>query len=176
MTTVAFSRYSRAVAAAGASVALTLGLAGCSGAVPKDDVAAQIRVELDRSGVPTGAVSCPQDLKAEVGQTLRCTFETDGQPVDAVATITSIEGDLARYDVTAEARPVPRELLQRRIGEAVGQETGATIDSTDCSADLLPTVGEAVTCTVNSGTESVPITVTVTTVDGGEVDYSFERA
>lgn len=170
------TRFGRSVATAGAVAAMTVGLAGCSGSVPKDDVAKSIKVEVDKQNPGAGPVTCPADLKAEVGQSVRCAFEVDGQPVDAVATVTSIQGSTANYDIKAEARPVSKTLLERKIGEQVSQQAGVPVDSTECSGDLQPKKGESVTCTVKGAGETLPLKVEVTSVEGGLINYSANPA
>lgn len=170
-------RAARVIAAAGAAFALTIGLAGCTSTVAKDDVAKSIKVELDKEGVAAGPVNGPQDLTAEVGQSLRCSYDSsDGQPVDAVAKVTSIDGDTARYDITTEARPVASTLLARKVGDLVTKDTGEKIDSTVCDRDLQPTVGDAETCTIKAGTESLPLKITVTSTANRTISFSYEKA
>lgn len=167
-----FSAIGRAVA--GAAAALTISLAGCGSSVPKDDVATSIKAELDKQNVGSGPVTCPADLKAEVGQSLRCEFEVGGQPVEAVATITSLQGSTANYDIVTQARPVAKALLGQKVGEQL-EQNAITVDSSDCAGDLQPRVGESVTCTVRSGGETLDLTVTVTSVDGGLINYQIEQ-
>jgi hypothetical protein len=164
----------RTLAAAGLAVALGAGLAGCSSTVPKDDVAAAIDQQLVGQGITTGGVICPEDLDAEVGKSVRCEFTVEGQPVDAIATVTSLQGDQANFDITTEARPIAKALLDEKIAEQVAQELQTTVDGADCGGDLQPTVGDAVTCTVSGGGESIDVQVTVTQVDGGLINYSLE--
>jgi hypothetical protein len=170
------SRVRRTLAVAGLVVALGTGLAGCSSTVPKEDVASAIGGQLTAQGTPAGQVTCPEDLNAEVGETVRCEFTVDGQPVDAVAKVTSIEGDRANFDITTEARPVAKDLLSQKVGEQVAQQLGVQLDSTECSGDLQPQVNDSVTCTVSSAGETLDVLVTVTSVDGGLINYSLEEA
>jgi hypothetical protein len=166
----------RTLAVAGLAVALAAGVSACSSTVPKDDVAKTIGGKLTEQGITAGAVSCPADLEAEVGKTLRCEFTVDGQPVDAVATVTSIQGDQANFDITTEARPVARALLEKKVGDQVSQQAGVAVESTRCGGDLAPSVEASTTCTVNGGGESVDLKITVTSVDGGAVKYQLEQA
>ncbi len=166
----------RAVAAAATAAALMLALAACGSVLPKDQVASTIGTELGKQGIQAENVTCPEDLQAEVGKSLRCEFTTGGQPVDVVATVTSIQGDTANYDIKTEARPIAKALLAKKVGEQVGQQAGVTVDSTDCAGDLQPKVGESTKCTVKAGAEVVDFEVTVTAVDGGQINYSINTA
>jgi hypothetical protein len=101
MTT--FARIAMTTAAAGA---LLLGLSGCGTAVPKDQVASTIATKLSQQGVPIdgNAVSCPADLEAEVGKTISCDFTANGQAVNAVATVSSVDGSTVNFDIEAKPR------------------------------------------------------------------------
>ena len=70
------------------------------------DLVATLRAELARHGVQADDLRCPSGLRAEVGESVRCTFTVGGQPVDAVARISAVNGDTVTYDVHTEARPV----------------------------------------------------------------------
>jgi hypothetical protein len=164
----------RTLAAAGLAVALGAGLAGCSSTVPKDSVASAINEKLTEQGINATGVTCPEDLDAEVGKSVRCEFSVDGQPVDAIATVTSLQGDQANFDITTEARPIAKALLDKNIADQVAQELQTTVDGADCGGDLQPKVGESVTCTVTGGGESIDVKVTVTGVDGGQINYELE--
>lgn len=166
----------RTAAVAVTAATLALGVAGCSSTVAKDDVAASIKTKLDEQKVGAGAVTCPADLTAEVGQSVRCEFQVDGQPVDAVATVRSVDGSTANYDITTEARPVAKSVLEKKVGDQVGQKAGVTVDSTVCTGDLPPTVGQSVTCSLTAGAEKVDVKVAVTGVDGGLINYSIDTA
>lgn len=171
----AVRRLGRVTVALAAAAAVMLGLAGCSTTVAKADIETAIKAEIDKAVPGASAVTCPQDLDAKVGTVLRCEFTVDGQPVDAVATVTSVEGSTARYNITTEARPVAKALLDRKVAEQLGQQTGLSIDSADCAGDLPPTVGESVVCTLTGGGDTADFTVTVTAVDGGLINYSIEQ-
>jgi hypothetical protein len=166
----------RTLAVAGLAVAVTGGVSACSSTVPKDDVATAISGKLTEQGITATGVTCPGDLDAEVGKTVRCEFTVEGQPVDAIATVTSIQGDKANFDISTEARPVAKALLDKKVAELVAQQAQTTVDSADCAGDLAPTVGASTTCKVTGGGESVDLKPTVTSVDGGLIQYRLEQA
>jgi uncharacterized protein DUF4333 len=158
-----------------ATVAIALGIGACSSVVPKDDVASAVGSELQKKGVMIdAAVTCPGDLDAEVGESIRCEFTSGGQPVDAVANVTSVEGGQAHFDIVTEARPIPQALLEQKVGEQIGQSAGVVIENSACTGDLPPRVSESVTCTLTGDGETADFTVTVTAVDGGAINYSVE--
>jgi hypothetical protein len=165
----------RLITALVVTAAIALGTGACSSVVSKDDVASAVGSELQKQGVTIDAgVTCPGDLDAEIGKSIRCEFTSEGQPVDAVASVTSVEGDQAHFDIATEARPIPQTLLEQKVGEQIGQNAGVVIEYSTCTGDLPPRVSEKVTCTLTGGGETVDFTVTVTAVDGGAINYSIE--
>lgn len=170
------SRVGDIAATAAVTAVLALGLTSCSSTVPKSDVETSIETELGKTVPNIGEVTCPGDLDAEVGKTLTCEFVVDGQPTGAVATVTSIEGSTANYDIKTEARPIPKALLETSVGKLIGDQIGVTIDSTSCAGDLQPQVGQSVDCTLMAGTESRVFKAAVTSVELGQIGYSVNPA
>jgi Domain of unknown function (DUF4333) len=166
----------RGLAATGIAIALVLGPIACGTAVvDKDEVAKTSTSALQGQGVQVENMTCPADLPAVVGESVRCEFTTGGQPVDAVVTVTSVEGSTARYDVHTEARPVAKALLDQKVTEILWEQADIAVDSSDCAGDLQPQVGDAVSCAVTSGGESAEFAVTVTSIDGGLINFAIEQ-
>ena len=161
-----------------ATVAVLLAgtIGGCSGAeVDDDDLVATLRAQLASHGVQADDLRCPSGLRAEVGESVRCTFTVDGQPVAAVARITAVNGDSVTYDVHTEARPVTKDVLERSVAQKL-EQAGVPAGTASCAGDLPAQVGATVGCTL-SGPDGVSTwTVTTTSVDGGKIDYSIEQA
>lgn len=169
----------RLTVACSAGAALLLGTAACSlNTIESDQLSREIATKLAEKNVPVDgkAVSCAEDLPAEVGASRTCEFHAGGQPVGAVVTVTSVEDGTARFDITTEARPVPRALLQDMVSSQVAQKTGYPIDRTDCTGDLPARTGDRVGCTVSSGGESLDLAVRVDAVNGGMVDFTIVDA
>lgn len=154
----------------------TVGLAtACTKQVENEDVALTVSGALQEQGISADDLDCPQDLTAAVGETVRCTFSTNGQQVDAVATVRHVDGKSAQYDVVTVARPVDEVMLEQRIGDDVSKRVGQPVDGVDCSGDLPAVVGGAVWCSVNeyrfSPIAQRYIHVVVTSVNRGELTY-----
>ena len=159
-----------------AALLLVSALGGCADARLDDaDLVATLRAELERHGVRADDLRCPSGLRAEVGESVRCTFTVDGQPVAAVARITAVNGDSVTYDVHTEARPVARESLERAVAQKLAQ-AGAPPGSASCAGDLPAHVGATVTCTLTGADGAGTWTLRTTAVDGGKIDYSIEQA
>jgi len=48
------------------------------------------------------AVSCPDDVEAEVGAETRCTATVDGETYGATVTVTAVEDEEALFDVQVD--------------------------------------------------------------------------
>jgi hypothetical protein len=160
-----------------AAVVLLAGaVGGCSGAqLDDDDLVATLRGELARNGVQADDLRCPAGLRAEVGESVRCTFSVGGQPVDAVARVAAVDGETVTYDVHTEAQPVRREVLERSVAEQLGR-AGVPAGTATCAGDLPAQVGATVGCTLTGPEGGSSWTVRTTSVDGGKIDYSIEQA
>ena len=161
---------------ASSAVGLVFLTAACSEVVAKDDVAKTIMDQLQKQSIDAQNVTCPTDLQAIAGQTVRCAFTVDGQPVDAIATVTSVDGNKVKYDITTEARPIAKDLLARKIAEQVAQQARLPVNSASCDDDLQPMVNVTTSCTLVTESAPMNVTVTVTKVSGGLIQYSIERA
>ena len=159
-----------------AAVLLAGALGGCSGAgLDDDDLVTSLRAELARKGVHADDLSGPSGLRAEVGESVRCTFTVGGQPVDAVASISAVDGATVTYDVRTEARPVMQEVLERSVAEKLAQ-AGVPAGTATCEGDLPARAGATVGCTLTGPEGGSKWTVRTTSVEGGKIDYSIEQA
>jgi Domain of unknown function (DUF4333) len=149
-------------------------VAGC-GRPELDDtrLVATLRAQLDGQGVRADDLTCP-DLPAEVGRSVRCTFTVGGQPVDAVATVSAVDGGTVTYEVHTEARPVAKEVLERAVAQKLAQ-AGAPAGTAVCAGDLPAQVGATVACTLTGADGARDWTLRTTSVDGGKIDYSIEQ-
>ena len=160
-------------AASGALVVAVLTLVvGCGGPELDDSrLVATLQAQLGRQGVRADDLRCP-DLPAEGGRSVRCTCTGDGQPVDAVATVSAVNGGTVTYDVRTEARPVAKDVLARSVERTLARPgTAAT-----CTGDLPAQVGATTTCTLTGADGPTDWTVRTTSVAGGKIDYSIEQA
>ena len=166
----------RSLRRAAAALLLTGALGGCAGARLDDaDLVATLRAELERHGVRADDLRCPSGLRAEVGESVRCTFTVDGQAVDAVATVSAVDGGTVTYDVHTEARPVAKNVLERTVPQTLTR-TGVSVGTATCSGDLPAQVGATVACTLTNADGATDWTVRTTSVDGGKIGYSIEQA
>jgi hypothetical protein len=170
-----FTAGPRAMAATGAIALAALGLAGCSsgpGAVGKDDVASQISTKMtDASGNKPDSVSCPGDLKAEVGAQLNCSMKVKGQPFNVNVAVTSVDGDQAKFDMV---ETVDKDQVATEISDQLAKQVGHTPEKVSCPDNLKGTQGATLRCDLTDEGQTYGVTATVTDVQAGDVLFDFK--
>ena len=89
---------------ASALVALALGATACGDeVVAQDEVQDEVsRLVAQQLGDEPKSVDCPEDLKAEEGEKMRCTVApAQGKEINVEVTVTSVDGDRANFSVEA---------------------------------------------------------------------------
>jgi hypothetical protein len=160
-----------------AVAATSLATAGCSASsnqektVAKTDVADQISTKVnEKAGHKPDSVNCPGDLKAAVGATLDCQMTYDGQAYGVNVTVTSVDGDKVNYDIV---ETVNKDDVAKSISDQLIQQFGRTPDVT-CPDNLKGDVGATTRCQLTDQGTTYGVTVTVNSIDGGDVKYNFK--
>jgi Domain of unknown function (DUF4333) len=73
--------------------------------VNKDDVAKQITDQLTQQFGRTPAITCPDDLKGDVGATTRCHLTDQGTTYGVTVTVTSVANDDVKFDFKVDDQP-----------------------------------------------------------------------
>lgn len=164
-------------ASTGALAVLTVGVAACSsgpGVVGKDDVAGQITTKMtDASGNKPDSVSCPGDLKAEVGAQLNCAMKVKDQPFNVNVTVTTVNGDQVLFDMV---ETVDKDQVATQIGDQLNEQFGEEPDSITCPDNLKGIEGATLQCELTDQGQTYGVTVTVTGVKAGDVLFDFKVA
>jgi hypothetical protein len=155
------------------------GLTACSfsastgpASVSKSDVADQISSKVvQQSGQKPDSVSCPDDLKATVGATLDCTIAANGQSDGVNVTVTSVNGSTVNFDIV---ETVSKADVASQISAQLNQQFGHPPDSVTCPDNLKGTVGATLRCQLSDDGTPYGVTVTVSSVVGGDVKYNFQ--
>ncbi len=93
-------------------VALTVPLLALSAAcgtssVSSSDLEQQVDTQLTKVvGQQPDDVSCPNDLKAEVGAKSRCTLTADGTKYGVTVTATKVEGSRVEFSIKVDEKPM----------------------------------------------------------------------
>ena len=69
---------------------------------------------------------------------------------------------------------VEAEALEEEISAQLEEQIGTAPDDVSCPDDLAGEEGETMRCTLTAGEDELDVDVTVTSVDGDEVNYQFE--
>ena len=75
-------------------------------AVDKDKVAQEISDQLEGEvGRAPESVTCPGDLKGEVGATIRCKLEDAGVTYGVEVKVTKVDGNDVKFDIKVDDEP-----------------------------------------------------------------------
>ncbi|GAB3286745.1 DUF4333 domain-containing protein [Parasphingorhabdus pacifica] len=85
---------------------LVVGLAGCGTVtVGKGEVESQISAQLEQKvGQAPDSVTCPGDLPAEVGETMRCELSAGGEKLGISTEVTEVDGTDVRFDIQVDEK------------------------------------------------------------------------
>ncbi len=169
----------RALLVSGAAAGLMASAGACSCSVgssshpvSKSDVASQITQKLtDAAGNKPDSVTCPGDLDAKVGAQLNCEMKVKNETFNVNVTVTSVNGSEVKFDM---AETVDKNEVASVISDKLTQQVGRKPDSVTCPDNLKGTVGAALRCLLNDQGQKYGISVSVTNVDAGDVNFDFK--
>ena len=123
----------------------------------------------DAAHTQVASVSCESGLEGKVGATAHCEVDSGGVKLRRTVKVNSVEGLMLNFDVVPvltkeEVASSLLDELQRQLGRR---------DSAQCTGELEGEVGNTVDCTVDTGSGTASFTLTVTTVTGGSINYSY---
>jgi hypothetical protein len=125
----------------------------------------------DASGNKPDSVSCPNDLNASVGSTVNCTMKIKGQSYGVNVSVTSVDNDQAKFDMV---ETVDKADVASELSDQLTQQAGHKPDSVSCPDNLKGTPGATLRCDLTDGGQKYGVTVTVSSVDGGDVKFDFK--
>jgi hypothetical protein len=74
--------------------------------VPKEEVEKQAMAVLTKTvGQQAPQITCPGNLKAEVGTAMVCSIPLEGKTFDVNIKVTAVEGGNAKFDVAVADKP-----------------------------------------------------------------------
>ncbi|ULE32298.1 DUF4333 domain-containing protein [Mycobacterium sp. IDR2000157661] len=84
-------------------------MVGCSSGTPtvdREDLAGEINKRLEQQvGRAPDSVTCPQNLRGEVGNTERCELKDGDDTYGVTVTVTKVEGTDVSFDFKVDDRP-----------------------------------------------------------------------
>jgi Domain of unknown function (DUF4333) len=169
----------RTLLVSGAATGLIAGAGACScsigsspHAVSKTDVAGQITSKMtDAAGNKPDSVNCPNDLPAQVGAQLNCQMKVKNQTFDVNVTVTSVNGSDVKFDMV---ETVDKNQVATVISDKLTQQVGRKPDAVTCPENLKGVEGATLRCQLTDGTQKYGVSVTVTNVDAGDVNFDFK--
>ena len=100
-------RIAATVAAIAAMSACSIG-ASSGKSVKQADVEKQIADQLAaKAGERPTSVSCPDNLKAKKGTTMRCTLAASSGRYGLRVTVTSVKDNTVNFDIKVDDKPIP---------------------------------------------------------------------
>ncbi|HEY4630897.1 MAG TPA: DUF4333 domain-containing protein, partial [Blastococcus sp.] len=88
---------------------LLVGLSACGGTatLSSDEVATKAEDALEKQVGTRPDISCPEDVKAEVGATTRCTLTAGDDPTEYGVSIKvkEVDGSNAKFDIQVDDQP-----------------------------------------------------------------------
>lgn len=151
--------------------------AGCGTTLAKselaDEISKQMAAQLDRK---PKSVTCPSDLKGEVGQTTDCTFEEDGETLSVKVTVTKVEGSAVLFDINPEPpKKIGTDELADAVSSQIEKDAGFTPESVDCPDEVDRKKDEMTRCAYTSDGIAYPVNVTITDVDGADFTVGVDE-
>ena len=128
------------------------------------------RLVADAARVQAASVSCESGLEGKVGATAHCEVDAGGVKLRRTVEVNTVEGLMMNFDLI----PVlTKEEVAISLLDEFERQLGRRPDSAQCAGNLEGKAGNTVDCTVVSGPDTRSFTLTVTTVSGGSINYSY---
>jgi len=116
------------------------------------------------------SVSCESGLDGKVGATAHCDVDAGGVSLRRTVEVNSVEGLMMNFDVVPL---LTKEEVASSFLDEFERQLGRRPDSAQCAGNLEGKVGNTVDCTIVTGSDRTSFTLTVTTVSGGSIRYSY---
>jgi Domain of unknown function (DUF4333) len=128
------------------------------------------RLVADAGGPPASTVTCLSGLLGQIGEVSQCDVTTSGITLRRTAEVTSVDGLMMNFDLV----PIlTKAEVEGSLLNELSRHLEKRPDSATCSGNLEGRPGNTVDCAVTAGPERAAFIVTVTKVDGTNIDYSY---
>jgi hypothetical protein len=128
---------------------------------------------LARVGKKPESVRCAADLTDEIGQSTRCEVVlSPTNAIEPIARVTKVDGSKVTYELTPA---LSQPQLQQQVADLFAARNSAGVKSVSCDSGIEGVTGNKARCVVDSDGGTVDTVVTVTRVDGLEMDFSLDR-
>lgn len=126
---------------------------------------------LAEAGVsPSARVVCQSGLLGQMGESAQCDVTLAGVTVRRTAEVTGVDGLMMTFDLI----PIlTKAEVEESLLDELARHIGSRPDSATCTGDLEGRPGNTVDCAVVDGADRAAFILTVTSVDGTKIDYSY---
>jgi hypothetical protein len=141
--------------------------------IGKDQVQQLISTKMadPSSGSKPESVTCPGDLTGRVGAELNCEMKIKSTTYNVNVTVSSINGSEITPDIV---EAVDKNQVANTISQKLSEQVGRKPDSVTCPSNLKGAVGTTLRCQLTDGNQNYGVTVTVTAVDGADVNFNIQ--
>lgn len=127
----------------------------------------------EAGGFEVKSVACESGLEGKVGTVAHCDVDAGGVQLRRTVEVSEVDGLMMNFDVV----PVlTKAEVEASLLNVLGAQVGERPDSATCSDNLEGKPGNTVDCTIIAGPVAQAFTLTVTTVNGSKINYSYEPA
>jgi hypothetical protein len=128
------------------------------------------RLVANAAHAQVASVACESGLDGRVGATAECEVDAGGVKLRRTVEVNKVEGLMMNFDVV----PVlTKEEVAASLLDEFERQAGRRPESAQCEDNLEGRAGNTVDCTIITGQETASYTLTVTTVSGGSINYSY---
>lgn len=128
------------------------------------------RLVADGDGPAPSQVSCDAGLLGQLGEMTHCDVTADGVTLRRTAEVTSVEGLMMNFDLVPM---LTRAEVETSLLDELARHLNRRPEAATCTGDLEGRPGNTVDCAVTDGPERAAFILTVTAVDGDNIDYSY---
>jgi uncharacterized protein DUF4333 len=129
------------------------------------------RLVADAGAPDVKSVSCDSGLEGRMGMAAHCDVDSDGVRLRRTIEVASVDGLMMKFDVVPL---LTRSEVENSLLDDLESQFGRRPDAATCSDSLEGKPGNTVDCTVVAGPTTERYTLTVSTVDGTKINYSYE--
>lgn len=171
---------------------------GGGDAVKTGDLETQVtKTIVEKTGNTPDRVTCPKELRAEVGATAACSVEGAEGKATARLKVTSVKDGKANFDVSvtsdpsenapsgdsaedgsgqSSSRTLTADRVAKQISDLLEQKTGQRPAAVTCPDEIDIADGTSTTCVLDDGPTQYEVTYQVSGVAGTDYHYDIQVA
>jgi hypothetical protein len=128
------------------------------------------RLLTDAGSPPAAPVVCQSGLLGMMGSQAYCEVTAAGVTLRRTAEVTNVKGLMMNFDLVPM---LTKAEVERSFLDELAKQLGKRPESATCAGDLEGRPGNTVDCRVTSGPDTGDFRLTVTAINGQEIDYTY---